>query len=735
MLRSLTLFILAATAAFSQTPEQRADAMLKRMTLEEKLGQLTQLGGLPLIPDPVAIDERVRKGQAGSILWLSDPVMINRLQNIAVAETRLKIPMLFGLDVIHGFRTVFPVPLGMAASWDMDLIERAQTVSARESRAAGIHWTFAPMVDIARDARWGRIVEGAGEDPVLGAAVARAQVRGLQGTALGAADRMLACVKHFAGYGAADGGRDYDSAYIPDVLLWNVYFPPFKAAADAGAGSFMSAYMDLNDVPATGNSFLLQDVLRKTWGYRGFVVSDAFAVKDLETHGFARDTKDAAVRAFTAGVDMDMASRTYLDHLGDAVKSGKVRLAAIDDAVRRILTVKYQMGLFERPFGNAEMLAQVSQAPEHRKLAREAAARSSVLLRNEGGLLPLSASAKKIAVIGPLGDTSFDTLGSWQAMGQKLSAVTLAAGLKARGVTVEIAKGVQIRKVFTSMFDTMMGPPAEPVWTEPQASDEFAKAVDAAKRADVVVLAMGELALMSGELSSRSSLALPGRQQELMQAVAATGKPLVLVLMSGRPLSIGWAASNVPAILQAWYPGSEGGHALADLLFGDANPAGKLPVTWPRSAGQAPQFLAANMTHQPEGSPMYSSRYWDEQASPLYPFGYGLSYTTFEYSNLRAAGGEVAVDVRNTGKRPGDEVAQIYVHQRAGGASRPMRQLKGFARVALTAGEKRTLKFPLGQEQLSYWSPVEKKWVFEKEEFDVWAGGDSKASLHVTYHP
>ena len=723
-------------AALAQPPEQRANAMLQRMTLDEKIGQLTQLGGIPMVPDPVAIDERIRKGQAGSILWLSDATAIRRLQNIAIEETRLKIPLLVGLDVIHGFRTVFPVPLGMAASWDMNLIERAQSIAARETRAAGIHWTFAPMVDIARDARWGRIVEGAGEDPVLGAAVAQAQVRGLQGPSLSAAsDRILACVKHFAGYGAADGGRDYDSAYVPDVLLWNVYFPPFKAAAEAGAGSFMSAYMDLNDVPATGNPFLLRDVLRKTWGYHGFVVSDAFAVKDLETHGFARDGQDAAGRAINAGVDMDMASRTYLDHLAGAVKSGQVSMAAIDDAVRTVLTTKYQMGLFEHPFGDPTALAGFAQAAEHRLAARQAAQRSAVLLRNEGGLLPLPASARKLAVIGPLGDSVFDSLGPWTAMGQKLDAVTVAAGLRARGIAVEVATGVQIRKPIPSFFDQLMGGTAEAAWPEAQAQQEFTNAVEAAKRADVVVLALGELALMSGELASRSTLDLPGRQQELMEAVVATGKPVVLVLLSGRPLSIGWAATHVPAILQTWFPGSEGGHAIADLLYGDATPSGKLPLTWPRSAGQSPQFLASNLTHQPEGTPMYSSRYWDEQSTPLYPFGHGLSYTKFEYSNLRVNGAQIAVDVRNSGSRAAEEVAQLYVHQRAGTASRPARQLKGFAKIALNAGEKRTLQFPLGKEQLSFWSPLEKKWVFEKELFDVWAGGDSKAGLHVTYRP
>lgn len=740
LLPFLTLagFAASSTVLMSQTPRQRAEALLKQMTVEEKIGQTTQIGALPIFPDPVKIEDHVRLGHAGSILWLSDPDSVNRLQKIAVTESRLKIPMLFGLDVIHGFRTVFPVPLGMAASWDPAMIEAAQTVAAREARAAGIHWTFAPMVDIARDARWGRIVEGAGEDPVLGAAVAKAQVRGFQGGPLSAAeDRLLACAKHFAGYGAAEGGRDYDSAYIPDVLMWNLYLPPFKAAADAGVGTFMAAYMDLNDVPATGNPFLLQDVLRKTWKYPGFVVSDAFSVQDLTTHGFARDPKDAGFRAFTAGVDMDMASQTYLKNLGDLVKSKAVSMARLDEAVLSILTVKFQMGLFEHPYGSAETLAKVSLAPAHRAEARRAAQRSSVLLRNQGGLLPLKASAgQKVALIGPLADSAFDTNGSWQAMGQKLDAVTLAQGLRARGVAVEVALGTQLIKPIPSMFDTIMGGTPQQPWDAARVKREFDSAIAAAKRADVVVLAMGEAALMSGELASSAKLELQGRQQELMEAVAATGKPVVMVLFAGRSLNISWAAEHIPSILLAWYPGSEGGHAIADLLYGDATPGGKLPISWVRSAGQAPLYLAGNLTHQPEGSQMFSSRYWDLQGTPQFPFGHGLSYTTFEYSNLRVENGVATVYVRNTGKRGGDEVVQIYTHQRAGGASRPKRELKGFERIALAAGETKTVKLPLGKDQLSYWSPVEKKWVFEnKEEFDVWVGGDSGAKLHATFRP
>jgi beta-glucosidase len=733
---------MAATA--DVTP--RVEELLRRMTLDEKIGQLTQIGGITFTPDAPKPEEAVRKGLAGSVLWVSTPAEINRLQRIAVEETRLKIPLIFGLDVIHGFRTLFPMPLALAASWDPALIERVQSIAAREARAAGIAWTFAPMVDIARDPRWGRIIEGAGEDPFLGAAVARAQVRGFQGEDVGQPDRVLACAKHFAGYGAAVGGRDYDSVYIPDSELHNVYLPPFRAAADAGVATFMSAYMDLNDVPATGNAFLLREVLRDAWKFPGFVVSDAFAVRDLLTHGFARDPADAAYRAFTAGVDMDMAAGVYLEHLGPLVKAGRIPESAIDAAVRPILAAKFRLGLFERPYADEARAKAVIGAPEHRRAAREAAQQSAVLLRNEGGTLPLAADrAKSIAVIGPLADAKRELLTMWSGFDLDPSTtVTVLEGVRNRagaGARVEYAPGAQLRKQNLSMFDQMFGgKPPEP-WTEEQARAELAKAVDLARRSDVVILVLGELALMSGEMASQSSLELPGRQQELMEAVAATGKPVVLVLVNGRPLNITWAAAHLPAILEAWHPGTEGGNAIADLLFGDANPGGKLPISWPRNGGQVPIYYAHNLTHQPESAPGFTSRYWDELSAPLYPFGHGLSYTKFAVSGLRVkessvksgAPVEVSVEVANNGGRAGSEVVQLYIHQRAGIASRPVRELKGFEKVRLAPGEKRTVRFSLGRNELSYWSAQKKDWVLEAESFDVWAGTDSSASLHAEF--
>ena len=734
----------ATLAAQSNDAEinRKVEDLLRQMTVEEKVGQLSQLGGMPFIPDSIKIDERVRRGHAGSILWLSDPKAINRLQHIAVEQSRLHIPAIFGLDVIHGFKTIFPIPLAMAASWDPALVERSQTVAAREARASGIHWTFAPMVDIARDARWGRIIEGAGEDPYLGAAIARAQVRGFQGTDLGKPERVLACAKHFAGYGAAEGGRDYESVYISEDQMWNVYLPPFQAAAEAGAVTFMSAYMDLNNVPATANRFLLQDVLRTAWGFQGFVVSDANAVGDLVTHGFATDKQDAGFRALTAGVNMDMASHTYLDHIPALVAAGRIPMSLIDELVRPVLAAKFKLKLFEHPYVDESRTEAVFNAPEHRQAARVAAQRSAVLLRNESAALPLTKDASKsVAVIGPLGDSLNDMLGSWTTFGLQSDAVTILQGIKYKlgsASKVEFAPGVQIRKQFVSMFDTMLGPKPTPPWTEDQSAAEFAKAVELAKRSDVIVLALGQAATMSGELASQASLELPGRQQQLMEAIVALGKPVVLVLVTGRPVNITWAAAHVPAILEVWHAGTEAGNAIADLLFGDAVPGGKLPVTWPLSVGQEPLYYAHNLSHDPKNQ---DQRYWDEASKPLYPFGYGLSYTSFSFTNPRVSRKElkagqsleVSVDVENTGSRAGDEVAQLYIHQQTGSASRPVRELKGFERLTLAPHEKRTVRFQLGERELRYWNSAAKGWVVEPAKFDVWVGGSSDAPLHAGF--
>jgi beta-glucosidase len=624
--------------------------------------------------------------------------------------------------------------------------EQAQHIVGEDARAAGIQWTFTPMVDIARDARWGRIVEGAGEDPYLGSAMARAQVRGFQGTKLGP-DSVLVCVKHFAGYGAADGGRDYDSSYIPEELLQNVYLVPFHAAQQAGAGGFMSAYMDLNDVPASGNPWLLTDVLRKQWNYQGIVLSDAFAVRDLVTHGYARDPEDAAYKAITAGLNMDMASLTYSSNLSKLVKEGKVSESRLDEMVLPILEAKYDLGLFDHPYVEESKVDMVLNRPEGLSLERKLAGRSMVLLRNEGHTLPLSKDLKKVAVVGPLADALHDIEGGWAVeslfgSGSKSHPVTVLAGIRNKlgpDVQITLVDGPRPSKTYAGLLDMFTHSKPAPPPTPEEIASWIAKAKAAAADADVVVAVMGELASMSSESASRATLDLPGIQEEMLEAVASTGKPVVLVLENGRPLDIRWASDHVPAILEAWYPGTEGGDAVADVLFGDVNPGGKLPLSWPRTAGSEPLYYDHNRTHSPEDAPNFTSRYWDVSSKPLYPFGYGLSYTDFKFANLRlskttvsASGAtEVSVDVTNTGSSVGDAVAQIYIHQRYGSASRPVRQLKGFERISLQPDETRTLTFPLGKDELQYWNPQTRQWIVEPSDFDVWAGEDSTATLHA----
>ncbi len=732
----------------------KATSLLRQMTLDEKIAQLSQLPGTDIaefqanLKQPM--EEVLKQRGAGSILWISDPKEINRLQHVAVEQTRLHIPVLFGLDVVSGYHTIFPVPIAMASSWDPKLVEQVQAVAAQEARAVGIEWTFAPMVDIARDARWGRMVEGAGEDPYLGAAMARAQVLGFQGKQLGAPDRVLACAKHFAGYGAADGGRDYDSSYVPEEQMWNTYFPPFKAAIDAGAGSLISAYMEQKDVPASGNLWLLHDVLRDTWNFQGFVVSDALAVHNLVTHGYARDPQDAAHKAFTAGLNMDMASGTYLKYLPVEIQQGRISIEQIDEAVRPILETKFRMGLFEHPYIDESHIDQVLSDPAHQQLARTAAQRSVVLLRNQNALLPLDKNGKtihSIAVIGPLADAQADILSMWGALAKPGPTITVLQGIREKAgpaIQVAYAHGPNLFRTIPSPFEGFALTAAikeQPTQTPQEAQQSIDEAVALARRSDLAVLVLGEIDLMSGEYASRSSLKLSNHQEDLLEAVSATGKPVVLVLINGRPLDISWAAEHVPAILEAWYPGSQGGNAVADILFGDANPSAHLPVSWPRSSGQLPLYYNHNLTQNPETAPDFKSRYWDLPSTPLYRFGYGLSYTTFSFDNLKVTPAariegeiEVSADVTNTGSRAGEAVVQLYIHQRAGSASRPIRQLKGFEKVTLEPGAKRTIHFTLGKNELQFWSPAEKRWTVEPEQFDVWVGEDSTASLHGEFH-
>ncbi len=739
-----------------ETIQSKVDELISQMTPAEKAGQLTQYfyfrlpAGAAAPADfdadeqPMMVESALREGGAGSLLFATNPVEINRLQRLAIEGNRLGIPVLFGFDVIHGLRTILPVPIALAASWDTETIERGQSVAAREARAVGIHWTFAPMVDIARDPRWGRMIEGAGEDPYLGAAVAVAQVRGFQGGGdLGAPDRVIAGPKHFAGYGAALGGRDYDEVNLSDSELWNTYFPPFRAAVEAGAGNVMTAYMDLNGVPASGNHWLFTEVLRDTWGFEGFVVSDANAVRNLVTHGFAIDLGDAAARAVNAGVDMEMAiSDPAYAHLPEALQSGAASEQAMDASVRRVLEAKVRMGLFDAPYVDEDNATEVLNDPAHRDVARIAAQRSAVLLRNEDNLLPLDeGTLSSIAVIGPLADSKRDTIGPWVFDFDLDETVTVLEGVRARageGVRVDHAPGVRVvQRVFASMFDMFGGNrPEDPEGFDDDA--EFQHAVELASGADVAVVVAGEWQNMIGEAASRSSLDLPGRQLELLQAVVETGTPVVLLVMNGRPLDLRWPAEHVPAILDIWYPGTRGGQAVADLLFGDVSPGGKLPFTWPRTVGQVPMVYGHTRSHAPENQ---AQRYWDEESSPLFPFGYGLSYGRFEYTSLSVdrpaiAADEtviVSVEVTNTADREADEVVQLYIHQRHGSASRPVRELKGFSRVSLAAGESRSVQFSVGPNERRYWNAAVRDWVLDPSTFDVWVGGDSTAQLVTTF--
>ena len=716
-----------------------ADNLLKQMTLEEKVGQMSQVAlNSDLGKD---VEARIAKGQVGSLLFITDPAEINRLQKVAVEQTRLHIPLIVGFDVIHGFRTIYPVPIAMAASWDPSVPETAQRMAAREASSAGIRWTFAPMVDIARDPRWGRMMEGAGEDPYLGSRMAEAQVRGFQGDDLADPRHILACVKHFAGYGAALGGRDYDSSNISDDQLWNVYLPPFKAAVDAGAGSLMTAYMDLNSVPASANNFLLRDVLRDQWRFKGFVVSDWESVKSLTVHGFSADAHDAAVRATNAGVEMEMTSHTYRDGLPAAVTSKEVKASTIDDAVRDILVAKYRLGLFKSPYVDVAHSATELVSADQRGAARKAATQTAVLLRNEGNLLPLRKAPTSIAVIGPLADAKADSMGSWSLAGHPADTVTLVEGIRKRfgtGTKITSTTGVEIERVQPSIFDSQFPSPKPKLTTEDTRKAEFEHALSLVREADVSILALGEAQTMSGERASRQSLELPGKQQELLEAAVALGKPVVLVLVNARPLDITWASTHVPAILEVWYPGTEAGNAVADLLSGDANPGGKLPFSWPRSIGQIPIYYADNLTQIPDHP---ETRYWDGSSAPLYPFGYGLSYSSFTLNNLKLASptvqadGSVAasVEVENTSDQPGDEVLQLYTHQRAGSASRPVRELKSFRRVHLDAHERQTVSLALKASDLTFWSPAKHAPSLEPGTFDLWLGSSSQATLHASF--
>jgi beta-glucosidase len=731
--------------------ERKVEALLARMTLEEKLGQLQQSGGDVNGKANPDLIEAARAGRLGSTLGVRGARNANELQRAAVEGSRLKIPLIFGFDVIHGYRTIFPIPLGEAASFDPSAAERSAYVAATEARAAGLHWTFAPMVDVARDARWGRIAEGSGEDTYLGSAFARARVRGFQGSDYSAPDRVVACAKHFVAYGAAESGRDYNTTDMSEQRLREVYLPPFKAAVDAGVGTLMSAFNDVSGVPASGNRFTLTRVLRGEWGFDGFVVSDYTAVTEMIAHGYAADGADAARLALSAGVDMEMVGRLYNENGAQLLRQGKLKMADVDEAVRRILRVKFRAGLFDRPYVDESREASFILSAEHLRAAREVAARSLVLLKNERETLPLRKDVRTVAVIGPLADDPRAIIGCWSGDGRAQDSLTLLQGIRAKvspRTRVLYEKGVAIEgRGVTGNYDA---PPPVPsaaggtnvasaadteaarLATTPTGKDSIAEAVRAARDADVVVVAVGETAEMSGEAASRTSLDLPGRQLELLQAIHQTGKPYVVVLMNGHPLSIPWVAENSPAILETWFAGTRGGEAIADVLFGDYNPGGKLPVTFPRNAGQEPFYYNRPTTGRPPSNEKYTSKYLDVPVAPVYPFGHGLSYTTFRLSNLRlgatripASGSvDVSVDVENTGRREGDEVVQLYIRDVAASRVRPVKELKGFRRVTLQPGERRTLTFKLTSAELGFYN-TDMRYVVEPGAFKVMAGRSS----------
>jgi beta-glucosidase len=707
--------------------ERRVEALVREMTLEEKLGQLTQkLGNEGQEGDPAGrgrkmeeLLELARSGKVGSFLGAHDADYTNRLQRAAVEGTRLHVPLLLGNDVIHGYRTIFPIPLAEAAAWDPGLAERSARVAAAEARAAGTHWTFAPMVDVCRDPRWGRVAEGAGEDPYLGSLYAAARVRGFQGRDLADPDAVLACAKHFAAYGAAEGGRDYNSVDVSERTLREVYLPPFHAAVEAGVGSVMTAFNEIGGVPATANPLTLDRILRREWGFQGLVVSDWTSIPEMVTHGFARDDAQAAELAIRAGVDLEMSSTTYRDHLGKAVRAGKLSEQVIDTAVRRVLRAKGALGLFDRPFADPERERRELLSDGHRRAAREVAQRSIVLLKNDRDVLPLGEKVRSVAVIGPLADSRTAPLGTWSAFGRPEDVVSVLAGVTARapaGTAVRHARGCDL---------------------DGGSKEGFAEAVRLAKGSDVALLVVGENEDLTGEGHSRSSLDLPGVQNELVQAVHATGTPVVVLLMGGRPLSVPWAAEHVPAILETWHLGVEHGRAVADVLFGDFNPGGKLPITFPRTVGQVPIYYNHKNTGRPPTAERYTSRYVDLPSTPLYPFGFGLSYTRFAYSNLRLSAAEVGprdgltvtVDVENAGGRPGDEVVQLYVRNRVADVTRPVKELKGFRRVTLRPGEKAAIALTFSGDELRYYDQGMRS-VVGPGRYDVWVGPSSAEGLH-----
>jgi beta-glucosidase len=700
--------------------DKKVEALIHKMTLDEKIGQLVQYSPWKSTEDK--IKGEVATGGVGSVLNVFGAKDVNDYQKIAVEKSRLHIPLLVGLDVIHGYKTIFPIPLAEDCAWNPDLLEKCAHVAGQEASAAGVRWTFAPMVDVSREPRWGRIAEGSGEDPTLGGILAAARVKGFQGGSLSDLGSIAACAKHYVGYGAPIAGREYNTTDMSEITLREIHLPPFKAAVDAGVETLMSAFNDLNGIPASGNKHTLRDILKGEWNFQGFVVSDWASVQQLVPQGYAADDKDAARKGMLAGVDMDMQSHVYGDNLATLVKEGKVPLFMVNDAVRRILKVKYQLGLFDNPYTDETKESNRTLTPDNLNLALQEADQSIVLLKNEMDLLPLSKDAKTIAVIGTLADSKLDPLGPWHCRGEEvLDKVTTVL----TGITNKVSKDTKV------LYAPGVGTTADS-GTDKSLSD----AIDTAKKAQVVVVVVGETQDMSGEASARTSLDLPGRQEEMIKAIQTTGVPVVLVLMNGRPLTIPWEAEHVPAILESWFLGTQQGNAVADVLFGDTNPSGKLVVTFPRVLGQVPIYYAQMNTGRPNlGKSKWESKYIDCPNTPLFPFGFGLSYTQFDYSNLALdsktvkSSGEIKVtaDVKNSGSVAGTEIVQLYIQDITASITQPIRKLMDFQRVELKPGETKTVTFTLPGSKLGFYNE-QGKYVIEPGKFNIWVSKDSSDS-------
>ncbi|MFN8253933.1 MAG: beta-glucosidase BglX [Ferruginibacter sp.] len=733
-----TLFVFKADA---QDAKMKAfiDALMKKMTLEEKIGQLNLPGSGDIVTGQAQssdIGKKIKEGKVGGLFNIKSVAKIRDVQRVAVEESRLKIPLIFGMDVIHGYETVFPIPLALSCSWDMKLVENSARIAAVEASADGINWTYSPMVDICRDPRWGRIAEGNGEDPYLGSQIAKAMVKGYQGNDLKANNTIMSCVKHYAMYGAAEAGRDYNTTDMTRQTMYNVYFPPFKAAADAGAGSFMASFNEVEGVPATANKWLMTDVLRRQWGFKGFVVTDYTGINEMIAHGIG-DLKTVSARALDAGIDMDMVGEGFLTTLQQSLKEGKVTQAEIDAACRRILEAKYKLGLFDDPYkycDDSRAKTEVFSA-DHRAAARSTAAQSFVLLKNNN-VLPLKKSGT-VAVIGPLADNKENMPGTWSVAANFQKATSLLSGLKeVAGDKVKFlyAKGSNL--VADEKYEERAGMFGKALGRDKRPAEEIIKeAVEIASQSDVVVAALGESAEMSGESSSRSDISVPEVQKDLLKALLATGKPVVLVLFTGRPLVIKWESENVPAILNVWFGGSEAGYAIADVLFGDVNPSGKLSTTWPQNVGQVPLYYAHKNTGRPLGTwfEKFRSNYLDVSNDPVYPFGFGLGYSNFSYSDLKLSAANLkgnqaltaSVTVTNTGKYDGKEVVQLYIRDVVGSVTRPVKELKGFQKVEMKAGESKTITFSITPEDLKFYN-YDLKYDWEPGEFEIMIGGNSR---------